>query len=81
MSSWPKRMRPSDYVDYHYAPGSMSAKSIINRIKTKKLPGEQDEAGHWFVLVNEDFSPALDGATPISKPAQSAVERILSNQH
>ena len=76
---WPKKMRPSDYVKHHYAGNGITAKTVINRIKKNILPGVQDESGHWFVLVNEDMSPALlQPQEPVlSDAANDAVNRIL----
>lgn len=60
-TEWPKLISVSAYAEARFV--DRTAKSIINDIKAKRLPGEK-QGGCWYVWVNADLSPANEKLQP-----------------
>lgn len=61
VSEWPKLISASAYAKRWYV--DRTPKSVINDIKSGKLPGEKD-GNNWCVWVNADMTPAVGVPKP-----------------
>ena len=77
-TEWPKLISASAYAKRWYV--DRTPKSVINDIKSGRLPGEKD-GNSWCVWVNADLTPAIDAPKPKLVATVTPNAAVLAKVH
>ena len=55
-----RKIKPQSYIDEFYPASKICTKTIVNWIKSGKLPGEQTVTGRWLVVIDPAESSEID---------------------